>query len=192
MSGSVANPMESEAQPRRRSLLGLGDGSVEEKTRQGVESMAVSALDSDESDKEEESSQLPSATAQASDTSISTTTSTISGGDIISSSTVTSAPSTATSTPPLVSPQQLASQIHPALAALRSSQLISALSSSSSLGMTPLSQPSSSGDGSKRKLSMNTISPPLLMPTANCSGYFVEPVCPLPMLSGLLMLNDIR
>ena len=73
----------------------------------------------------------------------------------------------------LSTPQELAAQIHPNLAALRTSPLISALSSSSSLGMTPLKD---EAGGKQRTMSINSASPPLLMPNAKCSGYFVEPV----------------
>ena len=76
-----------------------------------------------------------------------------------------------TTSSPLSSPQELAAQLHPTLAALRTSPLISALRSNSSLGKTTLK------DGAKKcSMSINSVSPPLLMPNAKCSGYFVEPV----------------
>ncbi|KAF8583306.1 hypothetical protein K439DRAFT_1412331 [Ramaria rubella] len=124
-----------EKRPRRRSLLGLGDGDVEHQ-QQAVDGLSMSAIESDE---EEDDSAIDSQTTSA----------------------------------PLYSPRELATQIHPNLAALRSSSLISALSSSGSLGMTPLNVP----NGEKqRTMSINSVSPPLLMPNTKCSGYFVEPI----------------
>lgn len=142
--------------PRRTSLLGLGDGSNEQTV-----GMSVSALESDESDKEDDGVKAYFG-GTATTTVASTTT------------TTTTSISTAVVKTPLSSPQELAAQIHPALAALRSSQLISELSSSNSLSMKPLKEPSSGG--TYRKLSISNISPPLLMPNVNCSGYFLEPV----------------
>lgn len=63
------------------------------------------------------------------------------------------------------SPRDLAAQIHPALSALRSAGPATAIS---------VKQENASGN--KQLISISASSPPLLLPHAKCSGYFVEPV----------------
>ncbi|KIJ36307.1 hypothetical protein M422DRAFT_212249 [Sphaerobolus stellatus SS14] len=170
VSNGPANSLGSQStkRPRRGSLLGLGDGAIMDHTVDDIASMSVSALESDDEDDAPHSFSVTQTTTTS--TSTTTTTSTT------KSSTVTSTSSTAPTSAPssgLHSPQELASQIHPALAALRSSQLMSALKSSNSLGRIPMKE--QSGDAVQRKMSANTISPPILL-NATCSGYFVEPM----------------
>lgn len=62
------------------------------------------------------------------------------------------------------SPRDLAAQIHPALSALRSAGPAAAIS---------VKQENASGN---KQLIISASSPPLLLPHAKCSGYFVEPV----------------
>jgi len=140
----------SENQPRRQCLLGIGNEAV----ASDVENRDhISALETDDEDTEAPGDEEP---VQKEVPIRPTLTMSVSG----------SVPS------PLSTPQALASQIHPALAALRSSPLMSALSSGGSLGMTPLNEAAS---GSKSP-AINTASPPLIMPSAKCSGYFIEPM----------------
>jgi dual specificity phosphatase 12 len=146
--------------PRRRSLLGLGDGDVDQQTK-AVDGLSMSAVESDEEDGESPGS--------------SNVNGTVNGDTMVTDTPSTTSPS-GLPTPPLASPQELAAQIHPNLAALRSSPLLSALSSSSPLGMTPLKAGGGTPGVKQRTMSINSASPPLLMPNAKCSGYFVEPV----------------
>lgn len=73
---------------------------------------------------------------------------------------------------PLSSPRELAAQIHPALSALRSPSLVSALNVTGA----SVSIKQENASGSKQSINISMISPPLLMPDSKCSGYFVEPV----------------
>ncbi|GJJ14883.1 hypothetical protein Clacol_009152 [Clathrus columnatus] len=75
---------------------------------------------------------------------------------------------------PFSTPLELAAQIHPALAALRSPYGISALNTTGAAGLSVKQEDTS---GNKQSVSISTtISPPLLMPNTKCSGYFVEPM----------------
>ncbi|KAF8492512.1 hypothetical protein JB92DRAFT_2751557 [Gautieria morchelliformis] len=133
---------------RRKSLLGIRDGDVDQHVK-ATDALSMSAIESDEEDGGESHGHGAMA------------------NDIMAGS------STTETSAGLSSPQELAARIHPNLAALRTSPLISALSSSGSLGMTPLKDGTV---GKQRAMSINSASPPLLMPNANCSGYFVEPM----------------
>lgn len=152
---------------RQRSSLGICDGEINQHVK-AAGGMSMSAIESDEEESENHTHEAVGNGVRAE----SSTAPRIAGG---------------LSSLPLASPQELAAQIHPNLAALRTSPLISALSSSGSLGMTSLKD---DGGGKQRSMSINSASPPLLMPSAKCSGYFVEPVNAF-TYSSLFLSRDI-
>ena len=162
MSSITASVPPSDSQPpgdggiypeqKRRSLLGIGGLDQHIKAINGL---SVSALESDDEDGESHGISIAD------------------NGTAAESLTTATIPPVGLSSSSLSTPQELATRIHPNLAALRSSPLISALSSSGSLGMT--SKKDETG-GKQRTMSISNASPPLLMPNATCSGYFVEPV----------------